>query len=145
MDVSQPNYDAFVADFKEHLPKVLNSSYLLGPKIFILQADFYSIDFEMTGIKTKENSLVTDLPYEKYLKLRSAANTYRIIQMGICLFIKNGERDYQARPYNIYLFPREYGFTSPQITIDSSAADFNTKHNMNWNKWFAEGLNCPLL
>lgn len=22
MDVSQPNYDAFVADFKEHLPKV---------------------------------------------------------------------------------------------------------------------------
>ncbi len=95
----------------------------------------------MTGIKTRENSLTTDLPYEKYLKLRSAANTYRIIQMGICLFIKNGEKDYQARPYNIYLFPREYGFTSPQINIDSSAADFNTKHNMNWNKWFAEGLN----
>jgi len=124
MDVSQSNYDAFVADIKEHLPK----------------AEFYSIDFEMTGIKTKENPLVTDLPYEKYLKLRSAGNTYRIIQMGICLFIKNGDRDYQARPYNIYLFPREYGFVSPQIMIDSSAADFNTKHNMNWNKWFAEGI-----
>jgi len=124
MDVSQTNYDAFVADFKENLPK----------------AEFYAIDFEMTGIKTRENPYVTDLPYEKYLKLRHAGNTYRIIQMGICLFIRTGEKAYQARPYNIYLFPREYGFVSPQINIDSSAADFNTKHNMNWNKWFAEGI-----
>lgn len=60
--------------------------------------------------------------------------------MGICLFIKKEEKVYEARPYNIYLFPREYGYSSPQIAIDVSAADFNTQHGMNWNKWFSEGM-----
>lgn len=64
--------------------------------------------------------------------------------MGICLYIKHGDRQYEARPYNIYLFPREYGYNSPQISIDSSAADFNTKHDMDWNTWFREGV-VPIL
>ena len=60
--------------------------------------------------------------------------------MGICLFTQKDEKHYEARPYNIYLFPREDGYFSPQIHIDVSAAEFNTQHGMNWNKWFAEGL-----
>ncbi len=71
--------------------------------------------------------------------MRGPANKYRIIQMGISLFFQVGENAYEARPYNIYLFPREYGYNSPQINIDSSAADFNTKHDMDWNTWFREG------
>ena len=71
--------------------------------------------------------------------MRSAANKYRIIQMGICLFTRKEDKILEARPYNIYLFPRERSGFIPQILIDSSAADFNTKHNMDWNKWFYEG------
>lgn len=73
--------------------------------------------------------------------MKSAANKFRIIQMGICLFTRISDKEFEARPYNIYIFPRERPGFSPQIVIDSSAADFNTKHNMNWNTWFYEGIN----
>lgn len=71
--------------------------------------------------------------------MRTPATKYRIIQVGICLYLRTGENEFEARPYNIYVFPREnFGF-SPQIAIDSSAADFNTQHKMDWNAWFREG------
>ena len=70
--------------------------------------------------------------------ISTCSNKYKIIQVGICIFTQTPS-GYLARPYNIYVFPREnFGF-SPQITIDVSAADFNTKHGMDWNTWFREG------
>lgn len=61
--------------------------------------------------------------------------------MGLCLFTRNSEKELEARPYNIYVFPRERPGHSPQILIDSSAADFNTKNNMSWDTWFSQGEN----
>lgn len=34
-----------------------------------IQAEFYSMDLEMTGIRTNEFESYCDFPYEKYLKV----------------------------------------------------------------------------
>jgi hypothetical protein len=34
-----------------------------------IQAEFYSMDLEMTGIKTNDFESYADFPYEKYLKV----------------------------------------------------------------------------
>jgi len=59
--------------------------------------------------------------------------------VGLCLFTRKGEKELEARPYNVFVFPRERSGYSPQIIIDSSAADFNTKNNMSWDTWFSQG------
>jgi len=94
----------------------------------------------MTGIRPNKPEILSDIPSERYSKMATAcSNKYKIIQVGLCLFIRK-EWGLVARPYNIYVFPRESNGYSPQIVIDSSAADFNTRHGMNWNKWFSEGV-----
>jgi hypothetical protein len=75
-----------------------------------------------------------------FKKIRSAANRYRIIQVGLCLFTRKGANELEARPYNIFVFPRERPGFSPQIVLDASAMDFNTRHNMNWNTWVYDGM-----
>ena len=46
---------------------------------------------------------------------------------------------YEAKPFNIYIFPQEYKGHSAQITLDVSAIEFNKKYNMDWNKWINQG------
>lgn len=72
--------------------------------------------------------------------MRFAANKYRIIQVGLGLFIKKEEKQYEVRSYNIYVFPKECYGCSPQINMDVSAVNFNTDHNMDWNTWIKEGF-----
>lgn len=72
--------------------------------------------------------------------MRVAANKYRIIQVGLGLFIKLEEKKYEVRSYNIYVFPKECYGCSPQINMDVSAVNFNTDHNMDWNTWIKEGI-----
>ena len=68
MLVTQKNFNEFYNDLKTNLPKV---SFLF--KFFLNknyhQADFYSIDFELTGIKLHEPEMISDLPHEKFLKV----------------------------------------------------------------------------
>ena len=68
----------------------------------------------MTGI-AQYNRNFMDSPEERYLKLKQAAETFRIIQLGIVPWkksegLKDGKPHYVAKPYNIYVFPSEdYG------------------------------------
>jgi hypothetical protein len=63
MNVTQKNFEAFYEEFKKYLPEVKHNS------LFILKADFVSMDLEMTGIENSP-SFYTDLPFEKYQKVR---------------------------------------------------------------------------
>jgi hypothetical protein len=53
---------------------------------------------------------IDDLVPERYAKMRSVAQTYAIIQIGLCLFHRSPDGSYVARPFNYYIFP---GTTRP--------------------------------
>jgi len=49
------------------------------------------------------------------------------------------DNEIEARPYNIFVFPRERPGYSPQIMMDVSAIEFNSKNNMSWDTWIYNG------
>lgn len=98
----------------------------------------------MTGI-AQYNRNFMDSPEERYLKLKGAAETFRIIQLGIVPWKKNNtlinyKPHYIAKPYNIYVFPNEEGGNS-QLNCEISAMIFNRDHGMDFNKWICKGVN----
>ena len=74
------------------------------------------------------------------VQLRSAASKFRIIQVGLCAFIKVGENRFEARPYKIYVFPRTNIKKNIDVVLEKEAIQFNSQYNMDWNKWFYEGI-----
>ena len=97
----------------------------------------------MTGI-AQYNRNFMDSPEERYLKLKQAAETFRIIQLGIVPWkksegLKDGKPHYVAKPYNIYVFPSEdYG--NSHLNCEVSAMIFNREHGMDFNKWICKGV-----
>jgi hypothetical protein len=71
--------------------------------------------------------------------MRAVANKYNIIQVGLILFFKIDENNYEARPYNAFVFPREQNGFSPTITLDASSMEFNMRHGMDFQKWIYKG------
>lgn len=55
------------------------------------------------------------------------------------LFEDIGNDKFEARTYNVYVFPREKYNYSPIISLDASAIEFNMTHKMNFHKWIYEG------
>ena len=102
-------------------------------------ASFVAIDEEMTGISVAGHvDRLEDTPAKRYLRLRTVASRYNIIQFGIALFHAppTGEADkYIARVYNFYLFPE----TGP-VNMEGAAIAFNRDHGMDWNMWIREGV-----
>ena len=74
------------------------------------------------------------------MKLIGAANLFQIIQVGLCLFKKLSDNEYEATAYNVYVFPQEYKSYCPKITMEVGAVNFNTKNGMNWQRWITEGV-----
>ncbi len=125
--------------------QVTNNNFdVIAPKIedLLNSCEFYSIDEEMTGIGIKG---LKETPYdtlpERYDIMRQVALKYNMIQFGICTFNKDDKNPdnpkLKASPFNIYTFP-----SNGTITMSASAIDFNRKHNMDFQKWIYEGVNC---
>ena len=113
----------------------------------IQKCDFISFDLEMTGIAVNHRHFL-DSPNERYQKHKYSAEKYKIIQLGLVPWFKKFDNDnkisYQAKPYNIYLFPSKdfsYLSNSPNINCEISALVFNSKHGMNFNTWINKGIN----
>jgi len=122
MDVNKDNFDEVCQEIEELLPT----------------CEFYSIDEEMSGIhlsNCKESR--GDIPEVRYQKMKQVASYYNIIQFGICLWHKASEApgDYKVRAYNVYTFPE-----TGSIKLDGSAITFLKGHNMDFQKWFYEGV-----
>jgi poly(A)-specific ribonuclease len=111
----------------------------------IKKCDFISFDLEMTGISVGSRHLL-DSPNERYLKHKSSAEKYKIIQFGLVPWFKKEDPKnknktiYEAKPYNIYCFPgKEMEHTC--LNCEVSALIFNSKHGMNFNTWIYKGVN----
>ena len=114
-------------------------------KADIKKCDFLSFDLEMTGIAVGSRHIL-DSPNERYLKHKSSAEKYKIIQFGIVPWFKKIDPNdknkiiYEAKPYNIYCFPgKEMEHTC--LNCEVSALIFNSKHGMNFNTWIYKGVN----
>ena len=114
-------------------------------KTDIKNCDFLSFDLEMTGISVGSRHIL-DSPNERYLKHKSSAEKYKIIQFGLVPWFKKEDPNnknktiYEAKPYNIYCFPgKEMEHTC--LNCEVSALIFNSKHGMNFNTWIYKGVN----
>lgn len=75
--------------------------------------------------------------------MKSVAETYKIIQIGLCLFHEETPSSsdptapprFVARPYNFWLFPEEGA-----VNMEAAAIAFNKTHGMDFNKWIYEGI-----
>jgi poly(A)-specific ribonuclease len=93
----------------------------------------------MTGISQGNNNIL-DYPDGRYGKYKNTAEKFKIIQLGVVPWKKvqseDGKPSYNAKPYNIYVFPdEEYGL----VTCETSALIFNKDHGMDFNKWIYKG------
>jgi poly(A)-specific ribonuclease len=92
MDVTRSNFSGAFEQFAVHLGR----------------ASFVSFDEEMTGIRVGPHTdyAMVDSTEERYTKMRQVASTFRLIQVGICLWEEDSTtRLWLARPFNFYVFP----------------------------------------
>jgi poly(A)-specific ribonuclease len=75
------------------------------------------------------------------LKSKYNADNFRIIQLGISCFIKNknNEKEYIAKPYNIYVFPSEK-INNGKFDFYIESIIFNRDHGCDFNKWIKKGV-----
>jgi poly(A)-specific ribonuclease len=122
------------ASFEKVFPRIVE---LLG------QAEFYAIDFEMTGIRTKEDvSAITDAAADCFTEKNKAARRYNLVQFGLCIFVKTSNLGatlprYNAYPFNFFVFP---GDKDSDVVMNVDTVAFLTKHNMDFNKWITQGI-----
>ena len=79
--------------------------------------------------------------------MRSVAEKYQLIQLGLCFFVENPAGDvavpgkhYTSYPFNLYLFPEERPGTRSEIVFDIDTANFHKQQKLDFNKWIYEGI-----
>lgn len=70
--------------------------------------------------------------------MRNVVRKYSIIQVGFSFFVRNADV-VNAYPFNFYVYPRAYRNTNPQVCMQSSTIEFNSKNGMDWNRWIRDG------
>ncbi len=101
------------------------------------QSDFISLDLEFTGIN-KGNNQILDYPEERYQKYKQTAEKFRIIQIGLTIFKKISDFNYEAKPYKFYVFPEENSGNN-LVNCETSSLLFNVKQ-VDFNKWIGHGI-----
>ena len=116
--------------------------YDIEPKILkdIEDCNFIALDLEMSGL-IQNKFKIYDSPEENFIKSKYNADNFRIIQFGICFFIKNIEnnKEYVAKPYNIYIFPSEKQ-NNNKFDFYVESIIFNKNHGCDFNKWISKGV-----
>jgi poly(A)-specific ribonuclease len=131
MDVTRANFEVVLP----HIRKLL------------AEAEFSSIDFEMSGIRTAEDKNdIEGTAADAFPEKSRAAQRYTLVQFGLCIFTRkpaapdappNAPKLYTAHPFNFFVFP---GDKSEDIVINVDTAAFLAKHNMDFSKWITEGV-----
>ncbi|KAH8769735.1 ribonuclease H-like domain-containing protein [Hyaloscypha finlandica] len=117
----------------------------------IANASFVTFDLEMSGISTRPKP--GDRTYDvgkatlqqQYDEIKSAAETFQILQMGLTCVEEDREKEYYlARPYNFYVSPKSAEGVDLRLdrifSFSSSACDFLTKNNFSFGKVFSDGV-----
>jgi hypothetical protein len=95
----------------------------------------------MTGINPYGSNIL-DYPEARYQKLKTTAEKYRIIQVGLCLWNKleiDGKSVFKAKPYNFYVFPEENS-GNQFLNCETGSIIFNREHKLDFNKWIYKGI-----
>ena len=106
----------------------------------IENSEFIALDLEFSGLIISKFKIY-DSSEEIFQKSKYMAENYRIIQVGITPFIKkeNNNKDYIAKPYNIYAFPSEKQ-SNNKFDFCLASILFNKEHGCNFNKWITQGV-----
>lgn len=122
MDVQKNNFGEAVELFRES----------------INQSQIIALDLEFTGVRGRPEGYVDSIE-ERYSGLRRIASTYKIIQVGLSCFIRK-ENQWEAHPYNFYVFPSEVPGYNQRVILEVGAINFLKEHHMDFNTWFYNGI-----
>jgi poly(A)-specific ribonuclease len=147
MDVTRDNFTAVLDELLERIDT----------------CEFYAVDLEMTGISTTAHPETAQMSLQQlYQAKRHVAGRYSIIQVGICLMEKRGAgaapkggnraTEYDARCYNIFVFPSEdelrgkivsserAGGAEGDVVLSPSAISFLRQHGLDFQRWIYRGV-----
>lgn len=111
----------------------------------IEEASFLAIDGEFTGLNHAglSHCAMFDTPEERYHKVIQGSSDFLLIQFGLCAFSYDGnKKQYTAKPFNFYIFPRPYSRSSPDLrfSCQSSSLEFLASQGFDFNKMIREGI-----
>ncbi|KAK9144950.1 hypothetical protein Sjap_004853 [Stephania japonica] len=122
------------------------NSALIDLRHQVREADFVSVDLEMTGVTTApwRESLVFDRFDILYLKIKDSVENFAVVQFGICPFCWDASKDsFIAHPYTFYIFPRkELQFDAPayEFLCQTASMEFLAKYQFDFNACIREGV-----
>ncbi|KAG6423875.1 hypothetical protein SASPL_114280 [Salvia splendens] len=113
---------------------------------YVREADFVSIDLEMTGITSApwREIFEFDRPDIQYLKVKDSAHKFAVVQFGVCPFRwDQHSTSFVAHPHNFYVFPRKEiagDGSSYEFLCQTSSLEFLAKYQFDFNTCINEGI-----
>lgn len=129
-NVTKSNFEAVLAELRRH----------------VREADFVSIDLEMTGITSApwRETFEFDRPDIQYLKIKDSAHKFAVVQFGVCPFRWDPHTSsLVANPHNFYIFPRQEitgDGASYDFLCQTSSLEFLAKYQFDFNTCINEGI-----
>ncbi|KAL1563012.1 poly(A)-specific ribonuclease [Salvia divinorum] len=128
-NVTKSNFEPTLAELRRH----------------VREADFVSIDLEMTGITSApwREIFEFDRPDIQYLKVKDSAQKFAVLQFGVCPFRwDQHSTSFVAHPHNFYVFPRQEiagDASSYEFLCQTSSLEFLAKYQFDFNTCINEG------
>ncbi|XP_073143922.1 poly(A)-specific ribonuclease PARN [Henckelia pumila] len=129
-NVTQSNFEPSLAELRRH----------------VKEADFVSIDLEMTGLTSApwRESFEFDRADIQYLKVKDSAEKFAVVQFGVCPFRWDPQaHSFVAHPHNFYIFPRQETpgeCSSFEFLCQTSSLEFLAKYQFDFNACIYEGI-----
>ncbi|XP_073272197.1 poly(A)-specific ribonuclease PARN [Primulina huaijiensis] len=129
-NVTKSNFEPALAELRRH----------------VKEADFVSIDLEMTGLTSApwRESFEFDRADIQYLKVKDSAEKFAVVQFGVCPFRWDPQsQSFVAHPHNFYIFPRQETpgeCSSFEFLCQTSSLEFLAKYQFNFNACIYEGI-----
>ncbi|KAL6553364.1 hypothetical protein OROGR_007206 [Orobanche gracilis] len=129
-NVTKSNFEPTLAELRRH----------------VREADFVSIDLEMTGITSApwRESFEYDRFDVQYLKIKDSAEKFAVVQFGVCPFRWDSHgHSFVAHPHNFYIFPRQESSgdgSSNEFLCQTSSLEFLAKYQFDFNTCIYEGI-----
>eukprot|EP01084_Bolivina_argentea_P161513 281138_1 len=114
----------------------------------IRSSDFVAVDCEFSGLDAEEKGSggnLRPLPCEsvqfRYDKRRRSAESFALLQIGICCFTWDEAGKLTAKPFNVPIFPASVmGARDRRFLFQTSSLRFLGYHNFDFNQWVKEGV-----
>ncbi|RZC50370.1 hypothetical protein C5167_018793 [Papaver somniferum] len=130
-NVTRDNFDSVFENLKNH----------------IKQADFVSVDLEMTGVTSApwRDSFDFDRNDIRYLKIKDSVEKFAVVQFGVCPFRwDDSKKTFVAHPHNFYIFPRKelpfYDGPAEEFLCQATSIDFLAKYKFDFNACIHQGI-----